>query len=76
VSWKTELELRFIIDVSKPLTTNERALLDHLLTILRAARTSRGLHVAGDIDVLERHLHAVPTTAAARALSRLAPRRK
>jgi hypothetical protein len=68
VTWlKTELELRFIVDLSRPLTANERQLLDNLMAVLRAARTSHSLHAAGDIDVLQKHLEALPVTAAARA---------
>jgi hypothetical protein len=70
VTWlKTELELRFIIDLSRPLTANERQLLDNLMSVLRAARTSHSLHATGDIDLLQKQIEALPTTAAARALT-------
>ena len=49
---KTELELRFVIDITRPITTEERGLVMTALDLTRRARLLRRLPW-DDVDAIE-----------------------
>ena len=52
---RTELEIRFVVDVTRPLSEPERVILTRALDLIRQCRSVRQIRGAGDVDLLESH---------------------
>ena len=65
---RIELELRFIVDVTKPVTVMERETLFNMLEAAEDHRAARGVTQSPDIDRVRVLLDGHPTTGAALVL--------